>query len=117
MIPAGHDRIGTTWEQGYGDFVKLTGSGTVNPVKCIKGFHFVSIAQKEKPDILKQNLEKTAIKTKFTFARVISSDNKKGFIKRRLSAYIENILYILTGRLLFHGYTYFALFRSFKDHQ
>ncbi len=68
-------------------------------------------------DILKQNLEKTAIKTKFTFARVISSDNKKGFIKRRLSAYIENILYILTGRLLFHGYTYFALFRSFKDHQ
>ncbi|HCG24440.1 MAG TPA: hypothetical protein DE060_19645 [Lentisphaeria bacterium] len=60
MIPAGHDRIGTTWEQGYGDFVKLTGSGTVNPVKCIKGFHFVSIAQKEKPDILKQNLANAA---------------------------------------------------------
>lgn len=36
MIPAGHDRIGTTWTQGYSDFVKLTGSGSVNPVKKLK---------------------------------------------------------------------------------
>ncbi len=56
MIPAGHDRIGTTWKQGYSDFVKYTGSGSVNPVKQVKGYHFVSIAQKENPEILKKNL-------------------------------------------------------------
>lgn len=56
MIPAGHDRIGTSWQQGYSDFVKYTGSGSVNPVKKIKGFHFVSIAQNEDSKILKKNL-------------------------------------------------------------
>ena len=57
MIPAGHDRIGTTWTQGYSDFVKLTGSGSVNPVKKIKGYYFVSIAQNENPTILEKNLQ------------------------------------------------------------
>ena len=60
MIPAGHDRIGTTWKKGYSDFLKYTGSGSVNPVKTVKGFHFVSIAQKENPAILSQNLATAA---------------------------------------------------------
>ena len=63
MIPAGHDRIGTTWEKGYSDFVRLTGSGSVNPVKQIKGYYFVSIAQNENPAILEKNLKEAIAKS------------------------------------------------------
>lgn len=58
MIPAGHDKSGAaSTAAGYAEFVKLTGSGAVNPVKVVKGYHFVSLAQWENSRILKRNLE------------------------------------------------------------
>lgn len=58
MIPAGHDKSGAaSTAAGYAEFVKLTGSGDVNPVKKINGFHFVSLAQWENIRILKKNLD------------------------------------------------------------
>ena len=55
MIPAGHDKSGAaSTAAGYAEFVKLTGSGDVNPVKKINGFHFVSLAQWENIRILKK---------------------------------------------------------------
>ena len=58
MIPAGHDKSGAeSTAKGYAEFVKLTGSGAVNPVKVINGFHFVSLAQWENINILKHNLD------------------------------------------------------------
>ena len=58
MIPAGHDKSGAeSTAAGYAEFAKLTGSGAVNPVKVVKGYHFVSLAQWENSKILKKNLE------------------------------------------------------------
>ncbi|MBE6363898.1 MAG: hypothetical protein E7054_09635 [Lentisphaerae bacterium] len=58
MIPAGHDKSGAaSTAAGYAEFVKLTGSGEVNPVKKINGYHFVSLAQWENIRILKKNLD------------------------------------------------------------
>ncbi len=58
MIPAGHDKSGAeSTAAGYAEFVKQTGSGAVNPVKVVKGYHFVSLAQWQSVDILKKNLD------------------------------------------------------------
>ena len=58
MIPAGHDKSGAeSTAKGYAEFVRLTGSGAVNPVKVVNGFHFVSLAQWENLRILQKNLE------------------------------------------------------------
>ena len=58
MIPAGHDKSGAeSTAKGYAEFVRLTGSGAVNPVKVVNGFHFVSLAQWENIKILKRNLD------------------------------------------------------------
>lgn len=58
MIPAGHDKSGAeSTAKGYAEFVKLTGSGSVNPVKVVNGFHFVSLAQWENINTLKRNLD------------------------------------------------------------
>lgn len=58
MIPAGHDKSGAeSTAKGYAEFVKLTGSGSVNPVKVVNGYHFVSLAQWQNINILKRNLE------------------------------------------------------------
>ena len=39
MIPAGHDKSGAeSTAKGYAEFVRLTGSGAVNPVKVVNGF-------------------------------------------------------------------------------
>ena len=58
MIPAGHDKSGAeSTAAGYAEFARLTGSGAVNPVKVVKGYHFVSLAQWENSRILKKNLE------------------------------------------------------------
>ena len=58
MIPAGHDKSGAeSTAKGYAEFVRITGSGAVNPVKVVNGFHFVSLAQWENLRILQKNLE------------------------------------------------------------
>ena len=58
MIPAGHDKSGAeSTAKGYAEFVRLTGSGAVNPVKVINGIHFVSLAQWQNVNILKRNLD------------------------------------------------------------
>lgn len=62
-------------------------------------------------DILRENLGKTAVKSKFTFARVAPADRKKGVRKKRLVDYLKDVFYILTGRILFHGHTCFAFCR------
>ncbi len=68
-------------------------------------------------DILRENLGKTAVKSKFTFARVAPADRKKGVRKKRLADYLKDVFYILTGRILFHGHTCFAFCRIRKDYQ
>lgn len=65
LIPAGHDKSGAaSTQQGYEEFVKLTGSGAINPVKIINGYHFVSLAQYQNINILKRNLETAAAASK-----------------------------------------------------